>query len=485
MRVTLPALACVAVLLGAPLAQAAQRYAAPTGSGTACSQASPCSLPEAIAKAASNDEVIVGAGSYSVSAPLFPPAEATGVYIHGDLAAPMPKIVGATAGVPIGMTADSRVSYLEISNSGSLASAAICNPGGLIDRVRLMAVGEASTGLTINGNCTARDSLVRADGLASIAVFAYGYSPSTAIGTARNLTAIATGSQSTGILAKYNEEFVPGSYTLDLKNSIASGESSDLVARPSTGGPGNIVVTNSNYDVAQPEAPGTITGDSNQTAPPVFVDAANGDYREAAGSPTIDAGVADQTGTLDLEGNPRSLGAAPDIGAFEFDLQPPSVSIESLALSSKTFRAVNAGSAIISRKAQGTGRDDCQVQAIRGGDRQLQSRASGQGTQGRQEMHEADAVQSRPQEVHSVQEAQGRLHPRWCRGAKQLQVLGPSERQGPSTWALPARRELGRLDQTRRLQDRPLARGTRQYSCERDAAWRSTASWTRRSQRSA
>ena len=50
----------------------------------------------------------------------------------------------------------------------------------------------------------------------------------------------------------------------------------------------------------------------------MFVDPANGDYREAAGSPTIDAGVTDRSAPLDLDGNARTLGAAPDIGAFEF-----------------------------------------------------------------------------------------------------------------------------------------------------------------------
>jgi hypothetical protein len=351
MRSALAALASAAVLIGAPSAGAAQRYAAPAGSGTACSQATPCSLEQAITKAATNDEVIVTTGTYSVAEPLFPVA-ATNVNIHGDTSAPMPKVAGTTGiGVPVGMTAGSRLSYMEITNSGTSSNTVVCNPGGLIERVRLLGSGEGATGLTMIGNCTARDSVVRVDGQASTAVSAYGYSPSTAMGTARNLTAIATGPQSAGIVARYTEP-KPGSYTLDLKNSIASGEASDLVSRPNPDPEGlaNIVVSNSNFDVTAPEGTGTIGGGSNQTEPPIFVDAANGDYHEAPGSPTIDAGVADQIGALDLEGSPRSLGAAPDIGAVEFVPPPvPVAEIESLSVNPKVFRAVKGGEAVMSR----------------------------------------------------------------------------------------------------------------------------------------
>jgi hypothetical protein len=346
------ALATAAVLIGAPLAGAAQRYAAPDpiGSGTACSQAAPCSLEQAITKAATNDEVIVTTGAYSVSKPLFPPELSTNVNIHGDTSAPMPKITGSTGGgVPVGMSAGGRLSYMEITNPGAVSNTAVCSLGGLIERVRLLGSGEGAAGLTMIGNCTARDSVVRVDGEASIAVIAYGYSPATAMGTARNLTAIATGPKSAGIVAWYTG-ITLGSYTLDLKNSIASGEGSDLVSRASPEGPANIVVSNSNFDVTTPEGTGTIGGGSNQTTPPVFVDAANGDYREAPGSPTIDAGVADQIGTLDLEGNLRNQGPAPDIGAFERASSPAHVTaVESLSVKPKVFRAVNAGGAIFSR----------------------------------------------------------------------------------------------------------------------------------------
>ena len=48
-----------------------------------------------------------------------------------------------------------------------------------------------------------------------------------------------------------------------------------------------------------------------------FVDAAQGDFVPAAGSAAVDAGVDADLTTVDLAGNPRLVGAAVDVGAFE------------------------------------------------------------------------------------------------------------------------------------------------------------------------
>ena len=132
-------------------------------------------------------------------------------------------------------------------------------------------------------------------------------------------------------------------------------------------GPGNIAATHSNFDTSSPEGEAkVIDGGGNQTAPPVFVNAENGDFREAAGSPTIDAGIADQLGPLDLAGNPRILGAAPDIGAYEF-VPPPAVAVlppaapagqlQSLSLAPSTFAPAKTGEAILSTSQKSEGAD--------------------------------------------------------------------------------------------------------------------------------
>ena len=62
-----------------------------------------------------------------------------------------------------------------------------------------------------------------------------------------------------------------------------------------------------------------IQGPGNQDAGLRFVDAAGGDFRPLADSPTVDAGSIDELlGAGDPAGCMRSLGAAPDIGAYEY-----------------------------------------------------------------------------------------------------------------------------------------------------------------------
>ena len=88
-----------------------------------------------------------------------------------------------------------------------------------------------------------------------------------------------------------------------------------------------------------------IDGGGNQSAAPLFVNTEAGDFREAAGSPTIDAGLADELGPLDLAGNPRVLGSAPDIGAYEFVPPAPEQKggVRSLSIKPKGFRARSSG----------------------------------------------------------------------------------------------------------------------------------------------
>jgi hypothetical protein len=185
----------------------------------------------------------------------------------------------------------------------------------VVERVRATAIGSEAIGVLQIADCLVRDSVVRAEGMEAVAVAASG---TASTGTIRNVTAIAAGEGSTGISSHY---FGPPSspYILDVGSTIARGAGNDLRAEAGLPGAGDIVVSHSNFDHVERVGEATISdAGGNQTAAPLFVDAAAGDYREAAGSPTIDAGIADRSGPLDLAGNPRVLGATPDIGAFEF-----------------------------------------------------------------------------------------------------------------------------------------------------------------------
>ncbi len=74
---------------------------------------------------------------------------------------------------------------------------------------------------------------------------------------------------------------------------------------------------------------GTFNQSNNLNAAPLFVDPSNNDYRLQPTSPMIDAGTAavpDPPGlpVTDMDGNPRIIGPAPDIGAYEFSpVNPP------------------------------------------------------------------------------------------------------------------------------------------------------------------
>ena len=64
----------------------------------------------------------------------------------------------------------------------------------------------------------------------------------------------------------------------------------------------------------------TVNISGQQTAAPVFADLAAGDVHQLASSPTIDAGLpATATfGTADYDGDARTVGAQPDIGADQY-----------------------------------------------------------------------------------------------------------------------------------------------------------------------
>jgi hypothetical protein len=338
------------VLLAVPAgAQAAQRYAAPNATGVDCTREEPCSFPDAVNGASANDEVIVTGGDYTISgAPLN--VVHAGLQIHGDPAGPMPRVAAALGGQPaIRMNAEgSSISYLEVVSKETEGVGISCMSTSRVERVRATGIGEGAAGLVQLPGCLVRDSLLRGEGTNSLGMESLAIAVGEPASSVRNVTAIATGVNSVGIQARYNGP-AGGNHTLILGNSIAGGSTFDLRAESSVNGSGVIEVSNSNFHSVSATGTATISGPANQVAPPAFVDAPAGDYREAPGSPTIDAGSREGIGALDLEGNPRSLGAAPDIGAFEFvppTQTPPAGLLTSLAVVPKAFRSLKQGGAI-------------------------------------------------------------------------------------------------------------------------------------------
>jgi hypothetical protein len=112
--------------------------------------------------------------------------------------------------------------------------------------------------------------------------------------------------------------------TIDLRNSIAriegtaEGSDADVVADR-----GTVTAANSDFATRRELNAGTVTAPGSGTnliADPLFN---AGAFTLPSSSPLVDRGdpAVVTAGELDLAGNPRKAGAAPDIGAFEY--QPP------------------------------------------------------------------------------------------------------------------------------------------------------------------
>jgi hypothetical protein len=184
---------------------------------------------------------------------------------------------------------------------------------------------------TSGGPVLITDSFLRSGGAGGAAL-----SVTTGDTQIRNVTAIAEGSDSDALRI---ERAPPGSQPhLLARNVIARGVYAGIVIEP--GKPDPLCIAMPPGTCIYPDhVPGTAgrshsnVGSAlggvqdlggNLTGPPGFVDAAAGDYRLAPGSSSIDAGTPDPlNGPLDYYGLPRTLGAAPDMGAYEFDPGPP------------------------------------------------------------------------------------------------------------------------------------------------------------------
>jgi hypothetical protein len=297
-------------------------YASPGGSGTACTQSEPCEIATALEIASSGDTVILAGdeGSYgSPQSPIIKPLEVkSGVTFKGAYGEPRPEIYSAAmVAIESGEGGEGqRISNLKIEDSAKSATALFGS--GAIERV--IAKAPDGTGCESGPVTTIIDSICAGE---------YGINDQVSgIGLwtldLRNDTVYAT--REAAKLVSHG----PGLRVTAL-NTILRGGFVDIDADQITGSV-TITLEHSNYanvsatGGASISAPGS---ESNQTAMPLFVDAAQGNLREAAGSPTIDAGVNDPAnGEFDLEGNPRiqagylSCGnseatAITDIGAYE------------------------------------------------------------------------------------------------------------------------------------------------------------------------
>jgi hypothetical protein len=327
LRFSLIGASCLAILaVLAPSALAAgPYYASPTGTGSTCTQPAPCSLNEAVSKAnGSPGNVVIGPGAYALIGSLF---ISQAIDIGGQAGAPAPVIQSTPANSISVFSAHLHDVHIEGSGEVSLSSA-------VADRifVSYTGTGPNHTACLLNSGTTLRSSVCWAHDGASAnsalrGVFFSGVTVPPV--TLRNDTLITTAPAAAALQLEVGSSGTKAS--IEGSNVIARSVNHADVEAIVTSGPATatIALNHSNYGtVSQVGTGATVTApgaSSNQTAFPSFVGPATGDFREAAASATIDAGIASVLeDTVDLAGNPRSQGLCvggppiPDIGAYEF-----------------------------------------------------------------------------------------------------------------------------------------------------------------------
>jgi hypothetical protein len=252
--------------------------------------------------------IVVPAGSGNTGLSLFGEADAI-------------AITGPQASSPTG-----------VALSGTLLRSSIALPASAANQ---------STGVSSVGFGTVEDSSVTAH---------RGVSATGLLGgvTMRHDTLIGDGgSGSVGISAAGEAfSFVPGTVSVAVDDSIVRGFATDLSRQGAPGDPmcismpflacpvsASITFGDDDFDTGAPRGvdtgPGSYTDNgSNKAVDPSLVNPGGSpaDFHLLYSSPLIDAGmttVESGESTQDEDGNPRKVGAATDIGAYEYQRRPP------------------------------------------------------------------------------------------------------------------------------------------------------------------
>lgn len=296
----------------------AMRYASPTGSPAgSCDASTPCDLVTAINSAAAGTDVVIEPGSYySEAAPLTTElTNSNPITIHAEDPAQVPVIyTAASTGLLVN---DASISDVVLVASG--ATTGIQLNAGSADHIAVFASAGALGACTLYG-ATVTDSVCsQTQGNAP----AIGISASGGVEYAnmlRNVTAVSTGAGSYAFAAAANDSDVSSK----VSNTILDGAGGDI--RLGVTGAGSMTM-NVKYSAYRPTATTLAGGElvdgvGNIAGAPQFVSAATGNFEELPSSPTVDAGGKAPVSDVDLANLPRTIGRAPDIGAYELAVPP-------------------------------------------------------------------------------------------------------------------------------------------------------------------
>jgi hypothetical protein len=329
------ALASSAVAL-APVAtaQAADRYVSPTATGESencLNPAAPCSLQAALAagNSADGDTILLAPGTYEEA--VAKPEIVHSVTISGEPGEPAPVLVPKVALGAKGFVSHQSVTLRDLrihSPKNITAGFELAGSENVVERVE--STGGAFAACFIDSG-TIKDSLCQTAasyGLGTgVQANFRSASPEVASLQVSNVTAIGT---LYGLAAGSEES---GDLEVHVDNTVASGGPYDVRNGDEASSVTNVVISHSNFGTSKHfgSGSGSITPNTeagNQSASPVFVDEAAGDYREMPTSPTVRAGDTSvlTPGELDLDGSERTTACEGvdyvDIGAYELGACP-------------------------------------------------------------------------------------------------------------------------------------------------------------------
>ena len=332
-RTWLPVLPVLGLVLAmavvTPAADAAGvRYAKPSGSGTACTAAVPCTLVEAVNNASTGDEVVLAPGTYTPGVQVKPTNNS--VHIHATPGQPRPVVSVSSAG-----TAVAPVLQLDDLRRG--------------DQPDRHGLGVVPVRLRQHGDPRHRPRDLRHRVLRGFR----GVDAGRPVRRERRRDRLRPqlrrlrrhqhheGAQPhrdrdrrrDGVRHLLLRQRLPHDDGRQELDPLRGDRRAD---RRLGGAQTTVTLATSNYDNVNTVAGGTVTPPgtaTNQTAAPVFADTTL--FHQATTSPTVDAGAADvDAGTTDLDGDARQLGKAVDIGADEL-VPPPDTTAPDTAFGKK------------------------------------------------------------------------------------------------------------------------------------------------------
>lgn len=304
-RPALLVLVLALALFAAPAAaQAATRYASPAGIMTGdCPQTAPCDIATAINDASSGDTVIIEDGTYgSAGTPIMSYLSDGGnaLTIEGQSVGPQrPVIYMSTAGAGLQLTGNgTTLSDVEIVQNGSDGAGLDASGSVTVTRVYVESGPSSDDACDLTTPAAITDSVC----------------------WEQNTTESSGLAAYQGAVTLDNDTIVGASFGLysdgadvNASNSILEGGTNKDVFNNA----GTISLTDDEYTTTGGDDP--ITGSGQVSAPPVFADAATGDFHETGTSPSLGQGLdSPANGPFDLDGNSREIDGQTDIGAYEY-----------------------------------------------------------------------------------------------------------------------------------------------------------------------